>query len=115
MAANSNWTSLTSPEAMLKGFIAGFLVAGGVFNPALGPAIDAILVILGIAGFLDAVMPSSRSMHGFTVFVFALVGGLVMLALSISGNSPVFLLVAVIVSVLLHLKTILTGLHVLSK
>ena len=112
---DSSWTSLTSPEAMLKGFISGFLFAGGLFNPSFGPAIQVMLVILGIAGLLDAIIPSSRSMHGFTVFVFALAGGIMMLALSISGNSPAFLLVAVLIAVLLHLKNILTGLHVLSK
>ena len=115
MVENGWGASLTSPEAMLKGLIAGCLVAGGLFNPSFGTAIQIILVILGIAAFLDAIIPSSRNIHGFTVFVFALVGGLVMFGLSISGNASVFLLVAVIVVVLIYLRNIFTGLHILSK
>ena len=112
---DSSWTSLTSPEAILKGFIAGCLLAGGIFNPSLGSVVDLVLVVLGIAAFIDAVMPSNKDMHGFTVFVFALAGGLVMFALSISGNSYGFIIVAVILAVLFVLKNILTGLRVLNK
>jgi len=112
---DNGWTSLTSAEAMIKGFIAGLLVAGGIFCPSLGAAIQVVLVIIGIAAFIDAVMPSNKSMHGFTIFVFTLVGGLVMFGLSLSGSAPVILLVAVIIVVLIYLKNVLTGLHVLSK
>ncbi len=116
MVEDRTWNvPLTSPLAALKGFLSGCLVAGGLFNQPFGFAIEAILLVLGIIVFIETIMPSSMNLHGITVMVFALTGGLITFALSITGNSPVFLAAVVIVTVLLYVRHIITGLHVLSK
>jgi hypothetical protein len=105
---------LTSAEAVLKGFIAGFLVGAGVFNP-FGTAVQLVLVVLGALVFLDAAIPSGRAVHGFTVIVLAMTGGLVVFVLSMTGNAFIFVVIAVIIAVLIYVKRVLTGLHILGK
>jgi hypothetical protein len=106
---------LTSSESILKGLVAGFLIGAGVFGQAFGIVIQIVLVALGALVFLDAIIPASKSVHGFTVLIFAVVGGLAAFLLTITGNAFIFVIIAVIIAVLIYLRKVMTGLHVLSK
>lgn len=115
MLRGESQVSLTSWEAALKGFLAGALVIGGILGVEFGLPVQGMLFVVGLVIFLEAIIPSNKNMHGLTAFAFMLLGAVASFAASVSGAAAGFLIVAFILVVLLYVRHILTGLHVLNK
>ena len=82
MARKIEYTSLTQSHSILNGFLAGCLIAGGIFAP-YGLFIQAVLFLVGLFVLIDTIMPHGEMLYAVTVVVFTVIGFVVTLILSI--------------------------------
>jgi hypothetical protein len=107
--------SLTSFGSILKGFLSGSLMAGGIANQQLGIGLQALLFLVGLAVFLDEIIPSSRNIHIITAVAFMFFGAIVSFVMSLGSGAQAFLLVVFIITIVVYLERIILGLNVLKK
>ncbi|MFH1978575.1 MAG: hypothetical protein ABIJ92_04590 [Candidatus Aenigmatarchaeota archaeon] len=72
------------PKSAAKGFVAGALLFSGVFG-ALDLFISSIVFVVGLLVLIEAVMPSDGNFYGWTVVIFAIVGGFIGYLFFITG------------------------------
>jgi len=89
---------LTHAHNILNGFLAGCLVAGGLFS-AYGALIQFLLFLFGVFIMVDIVLPEGECAYVITSLLSAAAGFVATLVLSVWGFSIVFLPLVTIVAV----------------
>ncbi|MBL7206677.1 MAG: hypothetical protein ISS36_03705 [Candidatus Aenigmarchaeota archaeon] len=102
---NLDRESLIGWMAIIKGFISGSFIISGLVNP-YGFLLQAILVVIGVVVFLDALFPHNDRIFPIETTIFFVIGAVISFLLSIYGFGILFLIVLVIISVILYLERI---------
>ncbi len=100
MPGNFRVSPMLQGIPMLKGFLSGSLVVGGVFT-TLGPLVQSLMFFTGLFIFIDAVIPNGEvSVIATTLFV--AFGGLSSLMASLSGAMPYWCAAVSLVAVVFY-------------
>ncbi len=90
-------------SSMLKGFISGCLMAGGLFNPAFGPGVQIILFIVGFVVFLDDVTPSGRGAYIYVSIFSLLLSAFITFFFSVAGYAVPWLVFIAVITAAVYL------------
>lgn len=91
--------------AILKGFLSGCLVAGGIMNP-YGFIMQAVLFVIGMLIFLDALFPYSAPIFPIETSIFFIIGAVVSYVFAISDLIEMLFVVVLIATLLVYLPRI---------
>ena len=103
---NPEFAALTNIRSILKGLVSGSLIIGSILNN-LGFAVQAALFIIGLFIFLDSIMPFGREAFILSTIIFAVIGGIISIVLSLTGSGIYWIIIVIILAVVVYLVRVL--------